>query len=79
MGILWAHTGAIGYVRLTSNCRTQDNDCCKSAQRSNQQCIAAHNGMPYTLKCSWWIKFRIFHELVCICENKNDENVQQLV
>ncbi len=79
MGILWAHTGAIGCIGLTSNCRTQDNDRCKSAQRSNQQCIAAHNGIPYKLKCSWWINFCTFHELVCIRENKNDETVSATV
>ncbi len=33
-----------------------------------------HNAVPYTLKFSRWINFRVFRELVCIRENKNRKN-----
>ncbi len=35
--------------------------------------------IPYTLKFSRWINFRVFRELVCIRENKNRKKFIWLV
>ncbi len=37
-------------------------------------CTAKVDHIPYTLKFSWRIHFRILSELVCIHENKNSEH-----
>ncbi len=52
---------------------------CRSTWHEGTQCLNATKWIPYTLKFSRWINFRVFRELVCICENKNRKKFRTLV
>ncbi len=50
-------------------CKLSVCDCVFGFQKTKASIL------PYILKFSLWINFHVFRELVCICENKNHENL----